>query len=239
MNPVCLITGAGGRLGSHLCASLAGRYRIVAAYHGTPPDVASQLARPIDPALYPWEERSAREVHCVQADLTRREDIRRLVEVAVARFGRIDALVNNAADLRFHGRLREVWQADDYPEDVLALNAIAPMRLASAVFDACWKQDRDRNVEANRSVLNISSTSGLQVFKTNEPFYAASKAALNMLTLHLAVDLATYGVRVNALCAGRFDDEASTARVGRAVLKLLGGDANASIVNEEAPPRTP
>jgi NAD(P)-dependent dehydrogenase (short-subunit alcohol dehydrogenase family) len=233
MKPVCLITGAGGRLGAHLCATLRDRYRVVAAYHETPPNTSSQSMQVIDPRSFrEGQELPDPQVYSVQADITRREDMRRLVEVAVARFGRIDMLINNAADLRFHGRLNELWYAEDHAERIMQLNAIVPMRLASAVFHACWKQDRSENMAAKRGVVNISSTSGQQVFKTNDPFYAASKAALNMLSLHLAVEFAPYAVRVNAFCPGRFDNEASTARVGKAVEKILTGDDTGTIVNE-------
>ena len=232
MKPVCLVTGAAGRLGRALCLSLAGEYRVIAAYRRNQPDVPSQLARPLDMSAGGAPAFDIDDIYCVQADLSRREDVRRLVEVGMARYGRIDAVVNSAADLRYHGRLSEIWQAGEYPSELLSLNAVAPFLLVSAVFDSCWKNDAGENARFNSNVVNISSTSGIQVFKSNEPFYAASKAAMNMLTLHLAVELAPYSVRANVLCPGRFDNEASTAHVVSGVRKLLDGSDSGTLLHD-------
>jgi NAD(P)-dependent dehydrogenase (short-subunit alcohol dehydrogenase family) len=217
MKPVCLITGAGGRLGQDLCHTLQDDYELVATYHSTPPNLASQSTP----------------VHLVQADLTCREEVRRVVELALARYGRIDALINTAADIKFHGSLRDLWQADDYPQSQMLLNAIVPMQLASEIYQYCWKDQPDDNARWNRSIVNVSSISALYVFQERgQAFYGVSKAALNMLTLYLSLELAPYSVRVNAICPSKFTGKTATRRVTEAIRNLLTGDATGTIVTE-------
>jgi NAD(P)-dependent dehydrogenase (short-subunit alcohol dehydrogenase family) len=215
-----------------LCRALAPEYDIVATFRSTEPAVASQNRWPAGSASSSaGAPDPVTPVFCVQADLTRREDLRRLVEVSLARFGRIDAIVNVAADTKFHGKLLELWPDDEYASGQLETNCVAPLALVSAVHQACWKDRSRENAAGNRSVVNVSSMSGLYAYKdTRQAFYAASKAALNMLTLHLSLELAPYSVRANALCPGRFSDQPSTGRVVEAVRDLLEGAATGTVV---------
>lgn len=233
MKAVCLITGAGGRLGQELCRQLSGKYNVIAAYRKRAPD--SQHRQSIsfgDHIGFSNAASADNSVYAVQADLADRGDIRRLVEVGMARFGQIDYLVNSAADLRYHGKLLELWQADDYAQSTMNLNAISPMLLTSAVFEHCWKASPPMNSKANRGVINVSSISGLQVYPSNSAFYAASKAAMNILTLFLSLELAPYSVRANAICPGRFDDVESTAKVARSVRSLMEGMDSGKIITD-------
>ncbi len=217
MKPVCLITGAGGRLGSALCAALANEFEVIAVYRSRLPEVNSQLQQKLGPAPHD-------PVYCVQADLSEPADIRRVVEVAAARSGRVDVIVNAAADIRFHGNLREIWGKERLEEKQLLLNAVSPFWLVSAVHQLLWKDDADGNHRFNRNVVNISSVSGLYVGKPQgQGFYAASKASLNILSMHLASELAPYSVRVNTLCPGRFVSAEETALVVREVQRMISG----------------
>jgi NAD(P)-dependent dehydrogenase (short-subunit alcohol dehydrogenase family) len=217
MKPVCLITGAGGRLGQDLCHALQYDYDLVATFRSKPPDITSQSTS----------------AHLVKADLTCREDVKRVVETAMARFGRIDAVINTAADIKFHGSLRNLWQADDYPQSQMFLNSVVPMQLASAIYQYCWRDQRSENALWNRSIVNVSSISGLYVFQERgQAFYGVSKAALNMLTLYLSLELAPYSVRVNAICPSRFTGKAATRRVSEAIQHLLTGDSTGTIVTK-------
>lgn len=239
MKPVCLITGAGGRLGQDLCHALQEDYDLVATYRSTIPNIPSQFQRSLEGtaggAGEPENESALSGVpaYLVQADLTRREDVKRVVEVALARYGRIDALINTAADIKFHGNLRDLWQADDYPQSQMLLNSIVPMQLASAIYQYCWRDQPDENTRWNRSVVNVSSISGLYVFEERgQAFYGVSKAALNMLTLYLSLELAPHSVRVNAICPSRFTGKAATRRVTEAIRNLLTGDSTGTIVTK-------
>ncbi len=219
MTPVCLITGGAGRLGSALARALIGSYDIAAVYRTKPPRFPSQLRTPIDLA---GEAGPARRAFCVQGDLARKEDIRRIVEVVLARFGQIDVVINSAADTRYHGRLLELSFDTSAVEQQLLTNCVAPMSLVSAIFQESWKNQRVDNRRFNRCVVNISSISGLCVFPSaGQAFYSASKAALNFLTMHLAYELADYSIRANAVCPSRFPDSIPAEKVVRSVSKLI------------------
>src|SRR5580658_6224742 len=149
MKPVSIITGAGGLLGGILCEELLDTHHIIGIYRNKVPTCNSQLVRRIDPAI-PARGASSGEtfagskrdegttgekaagIYCIQADLTSREDIRRVVEVTLGKYGRIDHVINSAADIKFHGNLRELWQNDEYPVSQMTVNCIAPILLASA-----------------------------------------------------------------------------------------------------------
>ncbi len=228
MKPVCLVTGASGRLGRLLCRDLASDHEVIASYHNTVPDVSSQLRRPVSDGA-----ESCPPVYCVQADLHCRDDIRRLVEVAHARYGRIDSVVNAAADIRFHGALVELWQSGDDVLSQLAINSFAPFQLVSAIFQSHWKDESEENAKWNRNVVNVSSVSSLYVTKSiGQAYYAASKAALNILTMYLSQELAPYSVRANTVCPSRFADEPSTQRVVDAIRELMTGQDSGLLVSK-------
>lgn len=222
MKPVCLITGAAGLLGRMLCESLAASHDIVAVYHKKIPAIASQLRSPV--VSNEGGLNTAPAAYCVQADLTVRSDIQRIVDIAAARFGRVDVVINSAADIKFHGKLIEAWQTDDYSQHQLSVNCIAPVQLTSAIFENFWKDAPADNAANNRCVVNVSSVSGLKAFPpAGQAYYAASKSALNMLTLYQSLELSPYNVRANAVCPSRFSDAETGKPLVRAIGKLIGG----------------
>ena len=225
MTRVCLITGAGGLLGSAWCRAMADRYAIVAAYHSRPPTVPTQTARLVDPVAprRPPPE-AAHRVFAVQADLTEPAEIDRLVELALARFGRVDLLVNAAADVLTSAettdpRLAETWARQ------LVLNTVVPMQLAAAVAHAFWRGHEAGNRARNRNVVNVSSTAGLPgVTPTRgRAVYAASKAALNVVTRRMAADYGRFGIRVNAVAPTNFPEVLPTEDVVRSLRRLDRG----------------
>lgn len=201
---VCVITGAAGRIGAALADALLEDYSVVAVYHRTPISTRNQHCKEIS------RHTSKRpNLYTVQADLADVKDIQRLQEVTLAKFGKIDHLVNCAADVKFYGRLSEIW-ARDIGEELgqMQLNAFTPFLLASSFFMNYWREEREENLANRRSILNISSVSGLYALPDEgQASYGASKAALNYLTLHLSLELSNYCVRVNGLCAERVDSQ--------------------------------
>jgi NAD(P)-dependent dehydrogenase (short-subunit alcohol dehydrogenase family) len=136
----------------------------------------------------------------VQADLADDADRVRLVREAIARWGRLDVLVNNAgisgviphADLA--AATPSVWQS------LHEVNVVAPFRLIAEAEAAL--RDAARNGRAG-CVVNISSHAGTRPKGASIP-YAATKAALNHITRLLAISLAP-DIRVNAVAPGLVD----------------------------------
>jgi len=235
MRPVCLVTGSAGVLGRAVCAALARDYDLVAAYHREVPKLASQLSWPYEPDPVRGDGAPVARAYCVQADLTQRADVRRLVEVSLARFERIDALVHCAADTGFHGAVTELWELDDHADQQMRINSVAPFLLTSAVFQNLWKHEPLENARHNRSVVFVSSFSSLYVYPdSRQSIYAASKAAANMLTLYAAQELAPYSVRANAFCPNRLSDQAAIDRAAQGIQELLRGAATGTVAEQRS-----
>jgi NAD(P)-dependent dehydrogenase (short-subunit alcohol dehydrogenase family) len=87
-----------------------------------------------------------------------------------------------------------------------------------------WRTERRTNLERNRHVLNVSSLSGIQTYPgVGQGVYAASKAALNHLTRHMATEFGAFGVRVNALAPAVFPDLLAVEDVLGALWRLDAG----------------
>lgn len=133
------------------------------------------------------------DVHVVQGDVSRDEDCRRLAAAAMEAFGRIDILVNNAGTTKFAGAADlDALSAEDFA-NIYAVNVIGPFQMVRASAPAL-KAAKDG------AIVNVSSVAALAGIGSSIA-YAASKGALNTLTLSLARALAPE-VRVNAVCPG-------------------------------------
>ena len=121
------------------------------------------------------------------------DDLDRMVEAVIERFGRIDVLVNNAGMSPLYPSLSDVSEA--LFDKVVSVNLKGPFRLMANVGERMMKGD-------GGAIINISSTASVNKSPTSEP-YGAAKAGLNGLTRSFA---AAYGpkVRVNCIMAGPF-----------------------------------
>lgn len=168
------------------------------------------LATDVDgDALRALGAQSPAEVATLTGDVSRGAEARRLVAAAVARFGRLDVLVNCAGitprTVRPEADLEERWDA------VMAVNAKGTMLMCHAAVAAM-------RVGGGGAIVNIGSIMGLVGYPTLLPFsdgfspYPQSKGAVAQLTRDLGVRLAREGIRVNAVCPG-FVYTALTANV--------------------------
>ena len=128
-----------------------------------------------------------------RADVSIDDDCRRMAAEAIQRFGRIDGLVNNAAQGKIapHADL-EALSSDDFLR-IFAVNVVGPYQMVRAVTPHMKKQGKG-------SIVNISSISAM-TGSGSSIAYAVSKGALNTMTLSLARALAPE-IRVNAVCPG-------------------------------------
>jgi len=131
------------------------------------------------------------EVLGVTADLTLSGDIQRLFEESIRAFGGVNLLVNNAATLR----IPEFFQIDEaLLDDHLALNLKAP-------FLCSYHAAKIMREAGGGNLVHISSVGGLRAHRPGLP-YDATKAAIDGMTRTMAVELADYGIRVNAVAPG-------------------------------------
>jgi NAD(P)-dependent dehydrogenase (short-subunit alcohol dehydrogenase family) len=128
----------------------------------------------------------------VPVDVSRLEDIERLVRETVARFGRIDVLVNNAA-------INPLWKRAERltPED---WDSIMAVDLRGAFF-ACREVGRQMIEQRRGRIVNITSVTAMRGTARGLP-YTAAKAGLIAVTQSLAAEWCPYGIRVNAVAPG-------------------------------------
>jgi NAD(P)-dependent dehydrogenase (short-subunit alcohol dehydrogenase family) len=136
------------------------------------------------------------------ADVASPTDAGRTVAQAIDRWGRLDALINNAGA----GAILPLAETTvERITDIFSVNVIGPSLLASAALP---------HLEKTRgAIVNVSSTFGHKPGVALS-HYAASKAALEHLTRCWALELAPIGIRVNAIAAGPTESGALTGMMG-------------------------
>ena len=179
---VVLVTGAARRVGAVIARTLhAAGYDVALHYRESRGELEALAAT--------LEARRAHSTLALQADLADSARLPGLVDAAVARFGRLDALVNNAS--MFHPTpLGEITVAQC--DALFAVNARAPLLLAQAAAP--------RLKAAHGAIVNITDIYAERPLPQHAA-YGMSKAALRMATSALAQELAP-SVRVNAVAPG-------------------------------------
>jgi NAD(P)-dependent dehydrogenase (short-subunit alcohol dehydrogenase family) len=180
--PVALVTGGSRGIGRGVCVALARQGYAVAINYAGNADAARQAQAEVG---------GAAETLLCQADVGAGAERERLVEAVLARWDRIDVLVNNAG-ITSVGR-RDILEAtEDSWDRVLAVNLKGPFFLTQRVAQTMLA----RLPHLTRpTVVNISSLSAYAL-STNRGDYCVSKAALGMVTQLFAARLAEHGVRV-------------------------------------------
>lgn len=180
--PVALITGSAHRIGAHTARHLHGRGWNIVIHYRSRQDQANALKN----ELNGLREHSA---VALQADLSRSDAIAPLAEQAIAAWGRLDGLVNNASV--FYPNPTEKAQSDDW-DTVMGTNLRAPFFLGQACLTALR--------ESGGTIINLIDIYSQRPV-ADHPLYCASKSALASLTMSWAKDLAP-DVRVNGVSPG-------------------------------------
>lgn len=126
----------------------------------------------------------------VRCDVTSAHDINAAVQACTAAFGVPDIVVNNAG---YAYKTRPLLEVDEATFDrTFAINVKSIYHMTQAVVPLM--QERRKGV-----ILNIGSTAGIRP-RPGTVWYNASKGAVNLLSKAMAVELAPFGIRVNAIC---------------------------------------
>ncbi len=185
-NPVVLITGALTGIGRATALAFAkeGARLVVAGRHE---DAGQQLTSEL--------RRLGAEAEFIRADVRHEDEVRDLVDRTVARFGRLDVAVNNAATEGQVGPITD-QTAESYAAtfDTNVLGVILSMKHEVRVMQA----------QGSGSIINISSTYGHEG-AAGASVYVGSKHAVEGITKSVALETVKSGVRVNSVAPGPID----------------------------------
>jgi len=186
MSKVWFVTGAGRGMGVDIAkAALTAGHSVVA----TGRDV-DRLSRVLGPS---------KDLQVVKLDVTSRAEAEAAAQAAISRFGRIDVLVNNAANF-YAGYFEELT-----PEQIsrqLATSLVGPMNVTRAILPWMRKQ-------RSGQLIAISSSAGLAGFEFGSA-YAASKFGLEGFMESLAPEVAPFGITTTIVNPGFFRTELLT-----------------------------
>ena len=194
---VALVTGGNGGLGQRICHALAREGAHIAVVYAQSKEQADGVARDLASSY----QVNAAAFPC---DLTDPAAVTKLVGDVVARFGRLDLVINDAAYNKsvpypdLDNLTDELW------EKIMAVNLTGPMRLIKAVAPVLKKQGSGR-------IVNIASVAGLTPTGSSIA-YAVSKAGLIHLTRCMAVALAPETL-VNCVAPGLLEGTRATANL--------------------------
>ena len=181
---VALVSGGSGGIGLRICEALAGVGARVAVVGRSPERL--ERAREV-------VEEAGSEALALRLDATKQEEAERAVSDTVARFGRLDVLVNAVGG----GAGTALYDAESYPESewdrIVDLNlrgVLLPSQAAARAMIAGGRGGR---------ILNISSVRGQLGIHAGYSAYVAAKGALDALTRQHATEWAKHGITVNAI----------------------------------------
>jgi 3-oxoacyl-[acyl-carrier protein] reductase len=200
---VAIVTGASRGIGRAVALALAAQGAKVAVNYASSSTAAEEVTKLI--------AEMGGEAIALQADVSKADQVDKLIEETQTKFGRIDILVNNAGITRDTLLLRmkpEDWQA------VIDLNLTGVFLCTRAVSKIMLKQRSGR-------IINIASVAG-QMGNPGQANYSAAKAGVIGFTKTVAKELASRGVTVNAVAPG-FIETDMTSDLGNTeeILKMI------------------
>lgn len=180
---VAIITGSSRGIGREIAKTLARKEIKVVANYNKSEEAAKELKQEL--------EEEGIKIDIIKADVSKREDAKKLVEFTLNKYGKVDILINNAGISEYK------LFTDETDED---WNKIINTNLYSAF---AMSQEVIPNMVHNKSgcIINMSSAWGV-VGGSLEVIYSVSKAGLDGLTKALAKELGPSNIRVNSIAPG-------------------------------------
>lgn len=191
--PVLLVTGGSRGIGASVALKAAEKGWAVVVNYARDREAAEAIANIIN--------ETGGSAVAVQGDVSREEDIAAIFSVIDTTFGRLDGLVNNAGVVDVVARVDEMNR--ERLERMFAINCIGAIRIASESV----KRMSTRHGGKGGAIVNISSMAAVLGSPSQYVDYAASKGAIDTLTVGLAREVADEGIRVNAVRPGIIDTD--------------------------------
>lgn len=183
---VAIVTGASTGLGPVMAKMLAdeGAKLVLAARRA---ELVEDVAQSIGDAAV-----------AIKADVTNEEDVSRMVDVAIQRWGQVDVMMSNAA---VPGQDKWIWeQTVDNFLDTYKVDCMAAMLCAREVLNRSMLERK------SGAILTFSSGAGWSGM-ARKAHYSAAKGALIVLSKTIAKEVGPYGIRCNCLVPGAIDTE--------------------------------
>ncbi|VXA91870.1 Uncharacterized oxidoreductase MexAM1_META1p0182 [Flavobacterium sp. 9AF] len=178
---VAIITGASRGIGAEIAKTLAKKgAKVVINYAGSKEDATKVVNEIIQ---------NGSEAISIQADISKKEDVARLFNETISRFGKVDILVNNAG-IMLNSLIKDA--DDDLFEKQININV-------KGVFNTL--REASTKLAGNGSIINLSSTVTRTIFPTYG-IYSASKAAVQQLSRVFAKEIGNRGINVNCVLPG-------------------------------------
>jgi NAD(P)-dependent dehydrogenase (short-subunit alcohol dehydrogenase family) len=202
--PVALVTGGSRGIGRGICLELARQGCAVAINFASNEEAARETQK-----LIAGLGSSAPETQLCRGDVSSAADRARMVDEVLARWGRIDVLVNNAG-ITSPGR-RDILEAgEDAWDQVMATNLKGPYFLTQRVAREMIRRQDAKREAGRQTIVNISSLSAYAP-STNRGDYCISKAGLHMMTQLFALRLADHGIHVFEVRPGVIETDMTAA----------------------------
>lgn len=188
MEKVAIITGASRGIGREIAKTLARQNIKIIANYCNSRNRAEELQEEL--------KKENIEIDIIKADVSKRDECKKLVEFAIEKYGEIDILINNAGIAEYK------LFTDETDED---WNRVINTNLYSA-FAMCQEVIPNMIQNKRGCIINISSVWGI-VGASLEVLYSVSKAGMDGLTKGLAKELGPSGIRVNSIAPGVTDTD--------------------------------
>jgi NAD(P)-dependent dehydrogenase (short-subunit alcohol dehydrogenase family) len=192
---IALVTGGNKGIGLELCRNLGSAECTVL--------LGARNAERGQQAVRQLEQAGPGDFHFIEIDVTRQDTVASAARLIESQYGRLDILMNNAGVNQRGDGLPGAADLNAV-QKVFDTNFFGALRVAQAMLPLLRKSTTGRivNVSSGLGSLTLSSDSSSLGYNTRFIGYSASKAALNMLTLHLAYELRGTKVKVNSADPG-------------------------------------